>query len=94
MRLLDHGLADNGTVLEHVLKVYKTAVVHMLRKVIRIMEMNETCLVSGNDILIEKESLGDILTYLTGHIVTLNAVDGRILIGVLLLDLFIVALDE
>ena len=58
------------------------------------MEMDEACLVSRNDILVEKESLGDILAYLTGHIVTLNAVDGGILIGILLLDLFVVALDE
>ena len=94
MRLLDHGLADDGTVLEHVLKVYETAVVHVLRKIIRIVEMNEACFVSCYNIFIKKKSLGDILTYLTCHIVTLNAVDGGILIGILLLNLFVVALDE
>ena len=37
---------------------------------------------------------GDILGDFACHVVTLNRIDGRILVGVLLLYLFVVALDE
>jgi hypothetical protein len=92
--LLDHGTGDNGTVLEHILEVYEVAVMHMLSKVVTVVEVDNTLLMSLNDILRKKESLSDVLADLTCHIVTLYAVDCRVLIGVLLLELLVVALDK
>ena len=39
--LFNHGLADDGAVLEHIFQIYQTAVMHMLRKIVGIMEMNQ-----------------------------------------------------
>ena len=47
-----------------------------------------------HDLLGQQHALGQVLGNLTGHVVTLNGIDGRVLVGVLLLDLFVVALDE
>ncbi len=42
----------------------------------------------------EQHTHRQILADLTGHIVALDAVDGGVLVGVLLLDFLVVALDE
>ena len=42
VRLLDQCLADDRTVLEHILEIDQIAVMHMLRVVVRIMEMDDT----------------------------------------------------
>ena len=47
-----------------------------------------------DDLRGEQHTHGQILADLAGHIVTLYAVDGRVLVGVLLLDFLVVALDE
>ena len=51
VRLFNKRAADNRTVLEHILKVYKVAVVHMLCKIICVVEMDNALLVSVNNIL-------------------------------------------
>ena len=94
MGLLDHGAADHGSVLKHVLQIHQIAVVHVLGKIIGIVEMNQSLIVGGYNVVGKKNPLGDILAYLTGHVVTLHAVDRGILVGVLLLDFFIVAFNQ
>ena len=66
----------------------------MLGKVIRIMEMNDTLFVGSYNICGKQNPLGNIFADLAGHIVTLDTVDRRVLVGVFLLDFLIVALDK
>ena len=94
VRLLDQRARDNGAVLEHVLQVHQIAVVHVLGKVIRIVEMDQALIMGIHDLLGQQHALGQVLGNLAGHIVALNGVDGRVLVGVLLLDLFVIALNQ
>ena len=94
VRLLDQRARDNGAVLEHVLQVHQVAVVHVLSKVIRIMEVDQALIMGVHDLLRQQHALGQVLGNLAGHIVALNGVDGRVLVGVLLLDLFVIALNQ
>ena len=56
--------------------------------------MDKSLLVCLHDILWEKNTLCDILRYLTCHIITLNGIYGRVLITVLLLNFFVIALNK
>ena len=94
MRLLDEGAGDDGAVLQHVIKVDQIAVVHVLGIVVGIVEVDDALLMRLDDLRGEQHAHGQILADLAGHIVTLYAVDGRVLVGVLLLDFLVVALDE
>ena len=94
VRLLDQRARDNGAVLEHILQVHQVTVMHVLGEVVRIMEVNQALVVGIHDLLGQQHALRQVLGNLAGHVVALNGVDGRVLIGVLLLDLFVVALDE
>ena len=47
-----------------------------------------------NDIGSQQQAVGQVLRDLTCHIVTLDAVDSRVFVGVFLLDFFVVALDQ
>ena len=67
---------------------------HVLSKVIRIVEVNQALIVGIHDLLGQQHALGQVLGDLTGHVVTLNGIDGRVLVGVLLLDLFVIALNQ
>ena len=66
----------------------------MLCKIVRIVEVNNTFLISLNNISRQKHSSCKVTTDLTGHIVTLNAVDGRVLIWIFLLYFLVIALDK
>ena len=44
VRLVNHCLADHSSILQHVLQIDQIAVVHMLRKIVRIVEMDESLL--------------------------------------------------
>ena len=94
VRLLNERARDNGAVLEHILQVHQVAVMHVLGKVVRIVEVNQALIVCVHNLLGQQHALGQVLGDLAGHVVALNGVDGRVLVGVLLLDLFVVALDE
>ena len=94
VRLLDLCFADDRAVLQHVFQVDQAAVVHRLGEVVRIMEMNDSLLVGIDDVLRQQESSGDVLGYFTGHVVTLGAVDLRVLVGILLVGLFVLAADQ
>ena len=56
--------------------------------------MDDARLVGRHNILGQQDPAGDVLGHLACHIVTLDGVDGGVLVGVLLLDLFVVALDQ
>ena len=94
MGLLNHGAADNGSVLKHVLQIDQIAVVHMLCEIVRIMEMNDSLIVGGHNLRRKQDTLGDVLAHLAGHVVALYAVDRRVLVGIFLLYFLIVALNE
>ena len=94
VRLLDQRARDNGAVLEHVLQVHQVAVMHVLGKVVGIVEVDQALIVRIHDLLGQQHTLSQVLGNLAGHIVTLDGIDGRVLVRVLLLDLFVVALDE
>ena len=91
---LDEGAGNDRTVLEHVLQVDQVAVMHMLCKIIAVMEMDDTFVVCVNDILGQQHTLSEILGNLSGHVVTLGGVHHGVLVGVLLFGLLVVALDQ
>ena len=92
--LFDIGAGDDRAVLQHILKVDQVAVVHVLGKVIGIVEVNQAFLMCLHDLWVQQQTGGQVLGDLTGHIVALHAVHGGVLVGVLLLDLFVLALDQ
>ena len=67
---------------------------HMLGKIVRIVEMDNSLLMCLNNVLRQKKTLGDILADLSCHIVTLNTVHCWILIGILLLNLLVITLQK
>jgi hypothetical protein len=58
------------------------------------MEMDDTLFMSLDYFRRKKETPCDIAAYFACHIVTLNTVNSRILVGILLLNLFVIALDK
>ncbi len=92
--LFDPRSRDHGSVLQHILKIHKVAVMHVLREVVRIVEMDDPILMRFHDLRRKKETLGNVLADLAGHIITLYGVHRGILIGIFLLDLFIIAFDQ
>ncbi len=93
-RRVNHRFADDRSVLQHIFQIDKTAIVHMLRKVIRIMKMDNSLLVRIYNIFRQQKPFCDILAYLACHIISLHAVHGWIFIGIFLFYLFIIALKK
>ena len=94
MRTLDEGTRDDRAVLEHVLEVDEVAVVHVLREVVGIMEVNDAVVVGFDDLAGQEHAHGEVLGNLARHVIALHGVDSRVLVGVLLLDFLVVALDK
>ena len=94
MWALDEGSRDDGAVLQHVLQVHKVAVVHVLGVVVRVVEVDDALFMRLDDILGQEQTVRQIAAHLAGHIVALGGVDDGVLVGILLLGLFVVALDE
>ena len=94
MGLLDQRSGDDGAVLQHILQIDQVAVVHMLGVIIRVMEVDDALIVGLHDVLGQQNAVGDVPADLAGHIVPLGGVHHRVLVGVLLLGLLVVALDE
>ena len=92
--LLDQRSGDDGAVLQHILQIDQVAVVHMLGVIIRVMEVDDALIVGLHDVLGQQNAVGDVPADFTGHIVPLGGVHHRVLVGVLLLGLLVVALDE
>ena len=51
VRLLNERARDNGAVLEHILQVHQVAVMHVLGKVVGIVEVNQALIVGVHDLL-------------------------------------------
>ena len=94
MRLFNIGAGNDGAVLKHVLQIHQIAVVHVLGKVVGIVEVDQALIVCLDDLRVQQQAGGQVFGDLTSHIVTLDAVHGGVLVGVLLLDLFVLALDQ
>ena len=94
MRFFDHGAGNNRAILQHIFQVHQVAVMHVLGKIIGVMEVDDALLMGLHNILGQQNALGDILADLASHIVALHRVHGGIFVGIFLLDLFVVALDE
>ena len=61
MRFFDHGAGDHGPVLQHIVQIDQIAVVHMLRVVVRIVEVDDTGFMGINDFLRQKNPAGNVL---------------------------------
>ena len=94
VRLFDQRTGNDGAVLQHVVQVDQVTVVHVLGKIVRIMEMDDAIFVGLDHLRRQQHTHGQVLGDLTGHIVTLHRVDGGVLVGVFLLDFLVVALDQ
>ena len=94
MRLLDQGARDDGAVLQHVVQVHQIAVVHVLGIIVGVMEVDDALLMRLDDVRRQQHPHRQVLADLAGHIVALHAVDGGVLVGVLLLDFLVVALNQ
>ena len=90
----DQGAGDDGAVLQHILQIHQIAVVHMLGIIVAVVEVDDTLAVRLHNILRQQDALAEVAADLAGHIVPLGGVDHRVLVGVLLLGLLVVALDE
>ena len=94
VRLFDHGLADDGTILQHVFQIDEVTVVLALGEIVSVVEMDDALLVRFHDLLREQQAAGEVFRYLAGHVVTLRGIDDGVLVRVFLLYLFIVEVDE
>ena len=94
MRLLNHGLADYGAVLQHVLQIDEVTVVLALRIVVGVVEVNQALLVRLHNLLGEQNAARQILRDFARHVVALRRVDDRILVRILLLHLFVRLIDQ
>ena len=80
--------------MQHIFEIDEIAIVHMLREIVGVVEMNNALIVRGDDILGKENAAREILGNFPRHIIPLHAVDRGIFIGVFLLHLFVIALDE
>ena len=94
MWLFNHCTADHGSVLKHILQIHKITVVHMLCIIVRIMEVDDSFSVCLHNIMWEKHSCCQVTADLSCHIISLYAVDCRVLVRVLLLYILVVVLDQ
>ena len=94
VRTLDESARDDRAVLQHVLEIDEVAVVHVLGEVVGVVEVDDTAVVGLDDLARQEHAHGEILGDLARHVVALDGIDGRVLIGVLLLHFLVVALDK
>ena len=94
VRALDERAGDDGAVLQHVLQVDQVAVVHVLREVVGVVEVDDALVVGFHHVGRQEQAHGDVLGDLACHVVALHGVDRGVLVRVLLLGFLVVALDE
>ena len=94
MRLFNHGLADDGAVLQHVFQIDQVAVMFSLRIVVSVVEMDDACFMRLHDFFGEEQTLCQILGHFAGHVVALGGIDDRVLVGIFLFDFFIGEVDQ
>ena len=79
---------------QHVLEVHQVAVVHPLRVVVHVVEMQDAGVVRLHHLFRQQQALRHVLRHGAGHVVALHRVDRRVLVRVLLLRLLVRAVDE
>ena len=94
VRALDERAGDDGAVLQHVVEVDEVAVVHVLREVVRVVEVDDALLVGAHHLCWQQLAHGEVLGDLAGHVVALDGDHRGVLVGVLLLGLLVVALNK
>ncbi len=94
VRLLDHGAGDHGAVLQHVVEVDEVAVVHALRVVVGVVEVDDALLMGLDHVLGQQLAVREVAADLAGHVVALDGDHRRVLVGVLLLDDLVVGVDQ
>ncbi len=94
VRLLDQRLADHSPVLQHILQIDQVTVMFLLSKIIRIVEMDDSLFMRIHDLRREQHALRQVLADLARHIIPLGRIDHRVLVGILLSDLFVDILDQ
>ena len=94
MRALDKRAGNDGAVLQHVFQVHEVAIVHVLREVVGIVEVDNAFVVGGHDFGRQQQAHSDVFGNLAGHVVALHGIHRGVLVRILLLHFFVVALDE
>ena len=94
MRTLDQRAGNDRAVLQHILQIDQIAVMHMLGKVVAVMEMDNPLVVRLYNIGRQQDTVGNIAGNLARHVVALSGIDHRVLIGIFLLGFLVAALDE
>ena len=94
VRLFNQRAGNDRAVLQHILQIDQIAVVHMLGEIIRVVEVDDALVVRVDDVLRQQHAGRQVLRHLTRHIVALDGIDGGVLVGILLLDLLVVRLDQ
>ena len=94
MRFFNHCSADNCSVLQHIIKIDEIAIVHTLDIVVCVMKMYYPFPMSFYYILGKQQPFCHITADFTSQIISLNTVDYRIFVAVLLLSLFIIAVNK
>ena len=80
MWFLDKSPADDGAILQHIVQIHQVAVVHVLGKIVRVMEVDDPLLMSLDHFLGKQKAVGDVLADRPRHVISLYAVDHWILI--------------
>ena len=94
VRLFNHGLADDSTVLQHILQVDQVAVMFLLGEIIRVVEVDDPFFMRSYNFFRKEDPPGQVLAHFAGHVVSLGRVDDRVFVGILLLDLLIELIDQ
>ena len=94
MRPVDFRIADDRAVLQHVFEIDEIAVMHVLRKIVGVVKVDDAFGVRFCDIFIEQKAPRDVFAHFSGHIVALDADDCRIFIRVFLFDFFVVFVEQ
>ena len=61
MGLINASTRNNSAVLQHILQVHQVAVVHVLGKIICIMEVDQTIFMCFNNFWVQQQTSGQIL---------------------------------
>lgn len=71
---------DTCAILQHILKINNVAIVHVLCKVVGIVEMDKTIFMSFSDVFGQQILVGVITASFTRHVITLDGQNGWVLI--------------
>ena len=94
VRPLDKGTGNDGAILQHILQIDQITVMHMLGKIVAVVEVDDPLPVSFHDLSGQQQALTEIPRHFTSHIIPLGRIDHRVFIGVFLLGLLVAAFNK